>query len=207
MQDLPSLPPLWVEHDGRVFSFVLVKKNSDLDSIDLASRGIDNIEYVNTLANASDALKAQRVTGSKLLFLAYALIALMLALYYRQISAVLLLLIPLVASAITLASVSALGQPITVFHIMALFLVLGLGMDYIIFAKEMTEQRAITQQAILLSAVTSLLSFGLLAFSSMPIVQAFGSTILIGNSINFIAAISLFNRPRLKNMEKGLNVE
>jgi len=54
----------------------------------------------------------------------------------------------------------------------------------------------------LLSAVTSLLSFGLLAFSSMPIVQAFGSIILIGNTINFIAAISLFNTNQ-NTHEKG----
>eukprot|EP00493_Phyllostaurus_siculus_P026470 UN26815 len=76
---------------------------------------------------------------------------------------------------------------------MALFLVLGLGMDYIIFAREMSANPEVTRQAILLSAITSLLSFGLLAFSEMPVVQAFGSIILIGNTINFIAAISLFN--------------
>lgn len=206
MQILPSLPPLWVDHDGGIFSFVLVKKNTNLEKIALASQEIPNIQYVNTLADATDGLKAQRITGSKLLLLAYGLIALMLALYYRKLSSMLLLLIPLVASVITLSAVSAIGQPITVFHIMALFLVLGLGMDYIIFAKEMTNQPGITQQAILLSAVTSLLSFGLLAFSSMPIVQAFGSTILIGNSINFIAAISLFNKPHVI-LEKRPNVE
>jgi predicted exporter len=206
MKILPSLPPLWVEYDSGIFSFVLIRKNTNLERIELASQNIPNIHYVNTLADATEGLKAQRVIGSKLLVLAYGLIALMLALYYRTLSAVLLLLIPLVASVITLSAVSALGQPITVFHIMALFLVLGLGMDYIIFAKEMTNQQAITQQAILLSAVTSLLSFGLLAFSSMPIVQAFGSTILIGNSINFIAAISLFNKPQVI-LEKKPNVE
>ena len=198
MQQLASLPPLWIEQGGTIYSFVLIRKNSDLAKIEAASQSISNVRYVNTLANATDALKAQRVTGSQLLILAYLFIAVMLALYYRKLSTVLLLLIPLTASAITLAAVSLVGQSITVFHIMALFLVLGLGMDYIIFAKEMASQRETTQQAILLSAVTSLLSFGLLAFSSMPIVQAFGSTILIGNTINFIAAISLFNQPRIE---------
>lgn len=198
MQQLPSLPPLWIEQDGEIYSFVLIRKNSDLAKIEAASQGIGDIRYINTLANATEALKAQRETGSKLLLLAYLCIAVMLALYYRKVSTVLLLLIPLTASVITLAAVALMGQAITVFHIMALFLVLGLGMDYIIFAKEMARQRETTQQAILLSAVTSLLSFGLLAFSSMPIVQAFGSTILIGNTINFIAAISLFNQPRIE---------
>ncbi|MCW8108919.1 MMPL family transporter [Alteromonas ponticola] len=205
MKQLPSLPPLWIESENTIYSFALIRKDSDLNKIAAVSRDVDGVQYVNTLANASAALKAQRVTGSQLLLLAYVLIALMLAGYYRKLSTIFLLLIPLTASAITLTAVSLLGQSITVFHIMALFLVLGLGMDYIIFAKEMAAQRETTQQAIMLSAVTSLLSFGLLAFSSMPIVQAFGSTILIGNTINFIAAISLFNEQK-KSQERRPHV-
>ena len=104
-----------------------------------------------------------------------------------------------------MALVLLCGQALNVFHVMALFLVLGLGMDYIIFAREMADKPDTTQQAILLSAVTSLLSFGLLAFSDMPVVQAFGSIILIGNTINFIAAISLFNGEPDKK-EKGSHV-
>ena len=206
LAQLPSLPSLWIEGGDNIYSFVLINKESDLSQIESVSERIEGVSYMNTLANATSALKAQREAGAQLLLLAYGLIALMLMLYYRQITAVFLLFIPITASIVTLAAVSLLGQAITVFHIMALFLVLGLGMDYIIFAKEMAGQRSTTQQAILLSAVTSLLSFGLLAFSSMPIVQAFGSTILIGNTINFIAAISLFNQ-RQRSQEKRPGAE
>jgi len=205
LNELPSLPPLWVQTDGRIYSFALIRKNSNLAAIEQKSGQVANLSYVNTLAKASQALKAQRETGAWLLALAYALIALVLVIYYRTFHTLALLFIPLTASVVTLAAVSLMGQAITVFHVMALFLVLGLGMDYIIFAREMTGQRATTQQAILLSAVTSLLSFGLLAFSAMPIVQAFGSTILIGNTINFIAAISLFNE-RSQEKEKRPDV-
>lgn len=198
MEQLPSLPPLWIAHDGGLYSFALIKKNSNLAGIETASQSVRNVTYVNTLANASQALQQQREAGTQLLVLAYGLIALLLLLYYRKVSAVMLLLVPAAASLIAVAMVLAMGQALTIFHVMALFLVLGLGMDYIIFAKEMANQRRTTQQAILLSAVTSLLSFGLLAFSSMPIVQAFGSIILIGNTINFIAAISLFNGDEVK---------
>ncbi|MBO1256752.1 MMPL family transporter [Alteromonas sp. 5E99-2] len=195
---VPALPPLWIEKNDSVYSFVLIKKNSDLEKIALISQQIDNISYINSLGEAISALKDQRIKATKLLAVAYLLIAIMLFFYYRQLSSITLLLIPLVASLVTIASVAFIGQSVTVFHVMALFLVLGLGMDYIIFAKEMTDTHAVTQQAILLSAVTSLLSFGLLAFSSMPIVNAFGSTILIGNSINFIAAICLFGLTKNK---------
>ena len=72
---------------------------------------------------------------------------------------------------------------------MSLFLVLGLGMDYTIFSHEMREQHDTTQQAIVLSAITSLLSFGLLSFSSIPVVHSFGITVLIGNSLNLVGTL------------------
>ena len=46
-----------------------------------------------------------------------------------------------------------------------------------------------TLQAIFLSALTSLLSFGLLGLSAIPVVAAFGITLLIGNSFNLLGAI------------------
>lgn len=192
-EKIPALPPLWTEQNGQIYSFALIRKNSDLEALAVAAEAIPAIEYVNTLGNATRALKSQRETGAMLLLVAYALVGLLLALWYRRAAAALMLLIPACASVIAVAMVAAFGQALNVFHIMALFLVLGLGMDYIIFAREMAAKPDTTQQAILLSAVTSLLSFGLLAFSAMPVVQAFGSIILIGNTINFIAAISLFN--------------
>lgn len=199
---IPALPPLWSEQDGQIYSFALIRKNSDLKAIADAAEAVPEIDYVNTLSNATRALKSQRETGATLLLVAYLLVALLLAFWYRKATAALMLLIPACASLIAVALVLVSGQAINVFHIMALFLVLGLGMDYIIFAKEMASKPDTTQQAILLSAVTSLLSFGLLAFSAMPVVQAFGSIILIGNTINFIAAISLFNGEPEKKEEE-----
>ena len=72
---------------------------------------------------------------------------------------------------------------------MAMFLVLGLGMDYVIFVSELSEDRVETTVAILLSATTSLLSFGLLSLSSLPFVSAFGLTVLLGNAFNLAGAI------------------
>jgi predicted exporter len=74
---------------------------------------------------------------------------------------------------------------------MALFLVLGFGMDYVIFVYEMRSQPPAALQAILLSALTSLLSFGLLSLSKIPVVSSFGLTLLVGNMINLMGAFIL----------------
>ena len=194
---IPSLPKLLIQREGAQYAVVLIKQGADLDAIQRAASLEGNIHYVSTLDDSISALKDQRVTGSWLLILAYLLVGVLLFFYYRSLSSLSLLLIPAFSSLLTIALLQLIGQPITIFHVVALFLVLGLGMDYIVFSKEMVDSQHVTQQAILLSAITSLLSFGLLAFSSIPIVSAFGSTILIGNSINFIAAISLVKKPRL----------
>jgi predicted exporter len=63
---------------------------------------------------------------------------------------------------------------------MALVLVLGVGVNYAIFLYEGGEQRPATWSGVLLSAGTTLLSFGLLAFSSMPLLADFGLALLVG---------------------------
>lgn len=204
---IPILPPLIIEMENRVFGFVLIRKNAPVEKLVDLSKTINSVVYINSLGAAKQALAEQRSVGTKLLFLAYGMLAIGLLVYYRKLTAVSVLLIPISASTITLVSLSLIGQAITVFHIMALFLVLGLGMDYIVFANEMRHKKETTQQAILLSAITSLLSFGLLAFSAMPIVSAFGSTLLIGNTINFIASMALFTAQKTTTEKKeGIHV-
>ena len=103
---------------------------------------------------------------------------------------------------------AASGIGLSLFHTMALFLVLGLGMDYVIFSAELRNEPSVTGQAVFLSALTSLLSFGLLAVSSMPVVQAFGLTMLVGNLFNLLGSriyVALTDRyPRLDAMSAPL---
>lgn len=181
-----STPPLWISDEQRVTSFILIDKGSDTAALADAASQINGIEYINTLQKTKDALQQQRYSASKLLVFAYVLVALLLTLRYRSLTTTAMLLVPLSASALVLLLCFMLGQSFNLFHIMALFLVLGFGMDYTIFAREIGNMRAITLQAILLSAATSVLSFGLLSISSIPVAHSFGITLLIGNCFNLL---------------------
>jgi len=57
------------------------------------------------------------------------------------------------------------------------------GVNYAIFLREGGVRAAATLAGVLLSAGTTLLSFGLLAFSSMPALSGFGLTLLLGIGI------------------------
>ena len=83
------------------------------------------------------------------------------------------------------------GIPLTLFSVLALVLVLGISMDYVLFFVETRTTYRSTILAVTLSAITTLLSFGLLALSSTPVVHFFGVTLLIGILSAFILAPSV----------------
>ncbi len=182
------LPPLWLRYKQQELAFMLIRKGTNTNSLEAIAQQIDGLEYINTLAATSTVLKEQRQSASLLLLFAYALVALLLLVRFKSLSAIWMISIPVASTAILLILFFITGNTLNLFHTMALFLVLGLGMDYSIFVKEMRENLSITHQSIFLSAITSLLSFGLLAVSSIPVVSAFGLTLLIGNLSNLIGA-------------------
>ena len=196
-----SLPPIWFNQDQKWVSFVLIKKGVTAEQFATQLEPLEGIEYVNTLQRTEQALSAQRQSANTLLLLAYALVAVLLFLKMRNLAAFGLVLTPLCATSMVFICATVLGFDLNLFHVMALFLVLGFGMDYSIFAYEMRAHSNVTLQAILLSAITSLISFGLLGLSSIPVVASFGITLLIGNSFNLVGVIIY---TRLLNSKKSL---
>ncbi|QAU25301.1 hypothetical protein EO087_15970 [Dyella sp. M7H15-1] len=91
---------------------------------------------------------------------------------------------PVLGIGFTLAVLGYLHQPLTLFHWMALMLVLGVGANYAVFLREgephVMHHPGAMYASVLLSAFTALLSFGLLALSSMPALRDFGLTLLLG---------------------------
>ena len=69
---------------------------------------------------------------------------------------------------------------------MALILVLGIGIDFTLFLAEASGDLQSTMFAISLSALTTMLSFGLLSLSSTYAVHSFGITVLLGIAIAYL---------------------
>lgn len=186
-----SLPPFWVESGTRIYSFILIPKT--LETTKLAERlsKLEHVKFVSAIADIETSLKHLRFSALQLLFVAVALISVLVFFQYKLWATLKIMAVPAFSIVLSLSGLAALGIPITLFHIMALFLVLGLSMDYVIFAAEMTENSVATLTAIVLAATTSLLSFGLLVFSSLPAVSAFGITVIIGSALNLFGAMAL----------------
>ena len=105
--------------------------------------------------------------------------------------------IPFVSSVITVSTLVLSGVEISLFHILGLYLVVGLGLDYGIFIfrdNQRGDDGCFT--AVLLSAITSIMAFGILSQSSTPMISSFGTVIFLGIIFNlmFVPGIRNFRR-------------
>ena len=173
--------------DGSHVSLVLLRglhSLKDINQLELP----EGVEFYDKVKEISLALKSQQILALKQLFVGYMIIGLLVILRYRYLPALGLIVIPVISSMVTLAILCLMGTALSLFHVFALFLILGLGMDYAIFLFDARHSSASSEIAVLLSALTSCLSFGLLSLSSTPMIAAFGLTILLGSLLNFALA-------------------
>lgn len=150
---------------------------------------LPEVRLVDRVARISDVLQRYRQLATTCLAAAYFIIGLVLMLRYGRATGLRLLIAPLGGSALTLATLGALGEPANLFTILALLLVLGMGVDYSVFMREGRGSRATVIMAILLAGSMTLLSFGMLAFSATPFIRSLGLTVLLGVSFTFALAL------------------
>jgi predicted exporter len=94
---------------------------------------------------------------------------------------------PVIAVAATPPLIAVIGMDFTFFGAMGLVLVLSIGFDYAVFCQEVEKgQRPTTMLGILLALATTLLSFGVLAWSNTFAVRSFGVTLLVGTTLAFL---------------------
>jgi predicted exporter len=87
---------------------------------------------------------------------------------------------------------------LSLFHIVSLQLMVGVGLDYALFFARRGldgEERARTFRTLITCNVMTLLSFGLLAFCRTPLLRGFGITVAVG-VVGAICLAFLFAGPR-----------
>ena len=117
----------------------------------------------------------------------------------RQPRRVLRVLLPMaLTTLLILAVLRGFGVELTLFHLVALILAAGLGLDYGLFfdhAGDSREEQLRTLHAVIVCSLTTLLVFALLALSSIPVLRAIGSTVAIGVFGNFVLALLITRQP------------
>lgn len=151
---------------------------ADLPALAAAAQGLPGVRWVDRTADTSALLAHYRTTMGWLLVLGH--IAVGLVLWWRFGRAAWRAWLPTVlATGLTLCGLALLGQPVQLFHVLALLLLLGVGIDYGVFLLEHPDDGG-AWLAVILGSLSTALSFGLLGLSQLPALHAFGMTVLTG---------------------------
>jgi predicted exporter len=147
------------------------------------ARGIPGVLWVDRVASVSSLLGRYRRQMTWVVVASYAMLwVVMWPRYGRRTWRV--LAPTAVGSVFTLAAFGLLGQPVELIDVLAFFLIFGMGVDYGIFLEARSGMhRYGAWLAVVLSAASAMLSFGLLSVSREPSLHEFGLTMLIGISV------------------------
>jgi predicted exporter len=118
----------------------------------------------------------------------------------RNFRAVFAVLLPVIAAiAATAAMLATLGVKLSLFHIVSLLLVLGIGLNYGLFFNRSAVDQAERRRAlfsVVVCAATTVSAFGILAFSVTQVLQAIGGTVALGAVMSLLfAAMWANHRP------------
>lgn len=160
-------------------AIILLQQVTEPTLLQQALEQLPNVYLLDPISDTNHSL--QHLRHQLLGWLALALLLSMAALsWQRGIKAAIATgLILVIATASALAISLLLQKNLNVFNLVAAILVLALALDYAVFFTSPL-QKIEVYQAVLLSACTSCLAFGMLGFSHTPAIASFGITVFTG---------------------------
>jgi predicted exporter len=107
---------------------------------------------------------------------------------------------PLAAAVIvTLAALALTGTRLSIFHLVGLLLVVAVGSNYSLFFEQQAvsaQDRDRTSVSLLFANVSTVIGFGVLSFSEVPLLNALGTTVGIGAILALVFSAILITRPQ-----------
>ena len=159
-----------------VFPLHVTKK---FDAQKLA-KNLPHVYAVSKLQNINASLTKISRTSLVLVGIAYIVVFCVLVAVYKFRVALKIVRAPVLAGFFVASVFGYLGFNFNFFAIVGVILTLGIGIDYALFFREGGRKNQTTALAVMLSTVTTLISFGILAFSSFTPVSTFGLAVLLG---------------------------
>jgi predicted exporter len=211
-----SLPPLTPEslagtplelrvggmllHQGDQWSGLItlggVRKSASLERIAAESGGA--ITLLDLKQASEDLVARQRVHILWSLAIAAVLLTLTVLAALRSPKRAARVIAPMaVTTVLVLGILQGLGISLNLFHLIALVLAAGLGIDYALFFESVEEdpvEQRRTLHAVIVCSLSTLWVFMLLGFATTPVLSSIGLTVSLGVVSNFVLAL-LLTRP------------
>ncbi len=175
--------------------FEFMKKNFLIDknaSIMVVSsyngKKIDGVRIINFQKDISAQIKHCRRVCLGLLIPIFGLLYLLLTKIYEKKSGLKILLPSICAVALVFGILGLFGCPINLFHLLAIFLIIGFGLDYSVFRFTNPEKAG---DSVFLSCITTVFSFALLAFAGFKLISSLGTVLALGLLSSYIFSLNL----------------
>lgn len=175
--------------------FEFMKKNFLIDknmSIMVVSghngEKIDGVRIINFQKDISAQIKHCRRVCLGLLIPIFGLLYLLLTKIYDKKSGLKILLPSICAVALVFGILGLFGCPINLFHLLAIFLIIGFGLDYSVFRFTNPEKAG---DSVFLSCITTVFSFALLAFAGFKLISSLGTVLALGLLSSYIFSLNL----------------
>ena len=138
----------------------------------------------------------QRIVAS--MAIAAVLLVLVVAVSCRSLRRTLRVVTPMALSTlVTLALLHGFGVALNLFHLIALVLAAGLGLDYGLFLERASREPAAHRRAlhaVAICATAACVVFAVLGSSALPVLRSIGITVVLGVASNFVLSQLLIRR-------------
>ncbi len=175
--------------ENQVAGIVQVSGHSAVSLAHLANQ--QDIFWQDKRAHLNQAFQQTRDQAAWLKMLSFVFAGVLLWPLFGVKRTFTMLLPPLCAIVITVAIFGWFGLPISLFTMFGLLLVSAIGIDYTAYMQTANEPLYGKYIAVLLAAMTTLISFVLLGLSSTPAVASFGLSVSLGVLLSVILTFKL----------------
>lgn len=152
-----------------------------------------NSEYLNLEQEAANLVAKFRESTFDRLLLGVFAITCLISFGLRSPLMALKVLLPIfLAIGLSVALLSSMGKQLSLFHLIALLLTAGIGIDYSLFfqrGESDPNHRLATLHALTICALSTFTVFAILATSPIPVLHAIGLTVAIGVPLCFMLAL------------------
>jgi len=190
-----KLDSLLIERSGNWVALLPLSDVTDAGRIGAALAGMPGVRLLDLKTESDRLLHRYRQEALTLALLGSGAIALLLLASFRAIGPTLTVLAPLaLAVIVTLAIQTAGGRQLSIFNLFGLLLVVAVGSNYCLFFQRgglrgPEGERTVT--SLLLANICTVVGFGALSLSRIPVLTGIGGTVAIGTALSLVAAAIL----------------
>ena len=149
---------------------------------------VGGAEFYNVREDISNLVKECRINCAKLLIPVFLLLYALLAVIYKPKNAARIILPSLCACIFTTGLLGLLHIGLNLFHVIAMFLIIGFSLDYSIFR---FNGEKLVKDAVFMSCMTSAFSFFLLSLTGFKLISSLGFVLTTGLLSSYILSLLL----------------